>query len=773
MAKSKTREAAKSIMKRKTGNIKLLEPDIIKIKQGNQITLFDFNILRREGTFKDARVVKSYKKPIDKLKKRMYELRREGQADITLYPVLYRFKRYMFLCYKWKCDPFSEDGYRNYHTHLRQRIECRQAHKPLWQYQDGEEVGITEGTAGALLTSLRKALGASGVFKQSWDIQLSIFSKSNIPFTAYSSSELDVIIRRLLTYFTQLTQAIIETGNPNCTVAVNIDGVSWEVKSNTAASGFRKEIICCLSSAFNQAMVAAYYLTAYFTAFNTCVLEGLCRPLIRTSTTKDERTKEWVELFGTKVRAKNKDVTAIMGGDVTEGKVKKSGLSFITLLETLSTEFHRSENGLLLYLLDSLDHPLVMTSAKLKGGDLAANLGLYCDKRAQCVPALKYQFFMLLNENFYDRIIVDENSIVHRNKTKNKAPFKRLNVIAHLLIDAVQISSVRLKDICFPIKIRDEKGMTIALFHYFDRSEGELIIPAEHRDILDLFISWKLASNSLGKIYLFSYISTIDGRKNRLSPFMGYGFSGYMKDQKVLSNAGLSTSDYLIDLTSSRFRETAAMVARKKQGSGLAVSVILQNALATQYRSYNAEHPETNMRVMSQSMQVLERLRAGDLDIEAAKEALADDLGIPVLTIDECRAKNGKANIAGTFCKPGSQHPQHTAQVKRANGIGLDKRYQLSCTQYDKCIGCKHAKLVDDVDAIYRLLSFTDLLSEAEEHYPGRYQQSLAPVVQKIHRVIHANIPKNTVKQAVARLDSQGRHPYWNAVDNLTIPIRI
>lgn len=88
------------------------------------------------------------------------------------------------------------------------------------------------------------------------------------------------------------------------------------------------------------------------------------------------------------------------------------------------------------------------------------------------------------------------------------------------------------------------------------------------------------------------------------------------------------------------------------------------------------------------------------------------------------------------------------------------------CFNYESCIKCQHAKLVNDVEPLYRLLSFLECMEESWLYYPERFSRNLGKTVELYRKVISSTISPDIVQQAQFRLDSEGRHMLW---DNLEL----
>lgn len=109
----------------------------------------------------------------------------------------------------------------------------------------------------------------------------------------------------------------------------------------------------------------------------------------------------------------------------------------------------------------------------------------------------------------------------------------------------------------------------------------------------------------------------------------------------------------------------------------------------------------------------------------------------------------------------------HYAARKFAEKRGIIKEGQdITCYQYDLCIFCKSAKLVDDPYAIYKLLSFLEALEEGIDQYPER-----AAIIQlKIEQFqLHLkDLPLETIEKAEDLLEEKGRYPLFDSLSSVT-----
>lgn len=101
------------------------------------------------------------------------------------------FYPYIKFCDSVDVDPFSETGYLKYagnNGELRHRIKLYTPSKKLWERRHGDELGIKESTAGAILTTLRKALSWCGLPTNIWQTQHKCLAGESTPIKGYSDA---------------------------------------------------------------------------------------------------------------------------------------------------------------------------------------------------------------------------------------------------------------------------------------------------------------------------------------------------------------------------------------------------------------------------------------------------------------------------------------------------------------------------------------------------------------------------------------------------------
>ena len=252
-----------------------------------------------------------------------------------------------------------------------------------------------------------------------------------------------------------------------------------------------------------------------------------------------------------------------------------------------------------------------------------------------------------------------------------------------------------------------------------------------------------------------------------LSPLLKY----------TLHEIGVRSGDYRMDLSSSRMRETNAMIVRAKKGSTINdISSILQNTLQTVLNSYGEDNKQQNFITTSQGLQVVQELFTDTNNNETgiSKEALArakktvkEKLNVEVLEYDQYLELGRQQNGIGIHCSSPYDPRKIRKMTREADKANLlNKGEVLACHEYLDCVVCQHSKLINDASALYRLLSFINLLEEFRIFHltEAHYQFNFGDTILFIQELINAKIPKLTINKAKFQLEKQGRHPAWDDV---------
>lgn len=771
MAKSTVNYKAQQYNKNVESSINDLPIDRITIEVNNQRRVIDCSLLRVSSVETHGDIIEERKSFIDTYVRNLHKHIKDGGSQTSLERYYMGFKRYLRHCDENLVNPMNKEGYLSYHNYLWERVRNSDVFKPLWLYENNEELPFTEASAKGEIGFVKKSLLLCNVFSDSWSAQLPMFQPNNNPIESYSENEIKLLLSRLLSFFAQITTSIIRTNDPFSPIDISIDGTLITVgKPECRGKHFSNS--SHLGFPINQAMIAGFFLMSYFTAMNSTPLLSICRPLIRISSKKIDRTEEWFEFEAYKRRG-NHDVYALVGGDVSEritGKALKSGYQFIILLETLSNMFHSHSNGSLLYLLDKDENPIPISPTRdaycLK---LEVLLHLVSDNNLRAIEPLINTFYNLVNNQKYDHIKTHKKGNYVKRTVKKARHWRAMaGGISFAILNCIIDGDIDIRKVTLPLTIKEESDCYIVSGTLLSGELSSFEIKKEYKNIFDdiVFFTMERYKHCQKKKCPHKML-TPELKSGILVPIEGLVPNGMGFNK--LSDYGIRNGDYFLELQNAKFRKANAMLARVKTNSSLiSVQQILHNSINVQLAHYCEDNPERDKQIVHQALLVIERLAKGE-ELELAKKNVAKYLEMDVLTYESINKFRGYTTIAGTFCSYGST-PSHNQQSYRVKKMQLlDKNYQLHCSQYDECIGCSSCKMVDEVDAVYKLLSFIECLKDAEHLYRSQFEVNLGEVIQKINLAINVNLSKRTVLKARELLRLNGRHIYWTSTLSLTI----
>lgn len=235
---------------------------------------------------------------------------------------------------------------------------------------------------------------------------------------------------------------------------------------------------------------------------------------------------------------------------------------------------------------------------------------------------------------------------------------------------------------------------------------------------------------------------------SRGAPFDWEGISPISGN--LMHTWSIESNHYYISLQSSRWREMSSNQAYA-EGGIQAVQSLLQNKRDTIERSYANGLPSLNKVILSQSIEVIENLF--DNDLEQAKATVTERRGIPILTYEEGEKKR-KTNPNGIACD-GKQVMIDGKNTQRETNYALG--VDLPCAEFDMCHKCQSAKAVDDVDAIYKLISTIDVFKEGLDMFPDSKGDALERIEAYEYTLDGAS--DDVFDEAMKKFNTQGRHP--------------
>ena len=672
-----------------------------------------------------------------------------GATHSTLYNNFSKFKGYLTWCDEKSISPFCESTWRHYRSYLWELVLAGRSNIPMWQRPKGQFLGIKERTANYVVSTVEQALVWCEENVNQWGRQLRPF-KNGKPesYEAYSDKELPIILNRLSSYFFQLAIPLLSDDLPS-KINVEILAHSFDVSVNSIGTkGKAKQATLNYDTAFNQAMSCAYYLLSYFTAFNSSQLVELRHPI----EWQQDKTTEYYKLTAYKKRA-NKEVISFVGGEI-----HKKSIQFMETLIALSLKYNKAPNGLFVYWLDSNFNPKGLSSTLLRNSQISSQLLLLSDKVSTCLPYLLelHRSFIATGINGY--VEFTDHKVIDRKLTKQKKKVtrffsRRIVILSMQLLYAIihihpknKQKVVKLKGALLPLTIIRNGQDIKATLHCVDGTNGEFYIDSKHQQFLEDIKNFASARQNKSSTKP-RYLLPLGPARQTLQ------WEGIIPNTNYLSDYGIANGEFFISLQSSRFRETAAKLARRKANrTELQVSQILNNQYRTVIKHYTEGNHYDNQLILAQGLSVIEAVSQGHT-IKQAKKVVALESDMAVIKFEELIPNNASLNGIGVACSGNIS-------------IRKDDPNNSPCFDYESCIKCKYAKLVDDVEPLYRLLSFLECMEESWLYYPERFTQNIGKSIELYRKVIAENIPKATFESAQIKLDSAGRHMLW---DNLEL----
>jgi hypothetical protein len=696
-----------------------------------------------------------------------------GNSPNTVTSSYIILQAFISFCDTIEIVPFSEEGYLAYAGNdgeLRHRIKMYNPSKKLWERQHDDELGIKEISAASLLTNLRIALTWCGLPADSWVNLHRGFSGENTPFKGYSDTEEKLLITRLKVLFFTLAPQLITAKKRNLIlpdelpISIDFGGyqeiISIQTSLKVQTNGQSKNSTAVRpSAAFNMVMASAYHLMCFFTSLNDSLIRGIAHP-ITIHTDERDKNLQVVNVSGRKARA-NTEVGAILTNesDMTFDVDKRDGVKFINILKELSKLYGSGEeNSPLLFVLNNIGEESDGFNLKELNKHLTCELNLISPNRISTLPRFKELFYSYLNQqvikinkktNEYGRVLVSK---VISPCTKTKATQGATNA-AYCILSCY--TDITLKGILLPLcySEKDSSGNISVSFKYRTGDCGSFTIPAADKALVQDIEEY--ATELANKQRTKKHERLLLKRGHEKHPPRDWeGISPITSS--LMRSWSIETNDYFISLQSSRWREMTSNQVYSDYGIS-SVQSILENLLETLDKHYFNGDLRLNKVIISQSMQVMEQLDE-DTSLEQAKGIVIARLGIPMLTHDEWQKKqekeNAKTNPNGINCN-GLQIIKGEKSTQRETNYSMGLK--LPCSQYDICYKCQSAKAVDDVQSIYKLISFIDVLKETLNHYPNAKDE--------VHQRIAAfeftldGASNEVFEGAMALFIKNGRHP--------------
>lgn len=769
MAKSKIARQTNSVKRvRNSQNVVPLNLTIpYKNRISNKQTQFDVSHLLHLGCNKESEKTDSRSVFIRRFCEKANQYVSNGNSAQTVTTSYENLHYYLVFCDAVDVDPFTESGYLKFAGNdgeLRHRIKLFSPSKRLWEYNHSDELGIKESTASAILAVLRIALDWCGLPVFAWALLHRGYAGETTPYKGYSEEEEDLLVTRLSCLFFTLAPQLIAAKENNTPLPetlpivialgeheelVSIPTSLDSKQGRTSKDGTSVNV----GAAFNLTMGAAYHLMCYFTSLNDSNIRNIAHP-IKVHTEERDKSLQVVKVSSYKPRA-NKEVDALLVGDQFDVD-KRDGVKFIRLLELLSKLYGNSEDGSeLIFTLNNnadVNHTFDLTKINKK---LVNQLHLLSQYRTGNLPWFKELFYTYRNKQaitLKKTINHLGRTVVHKKVqaiTKSKAKQGATNS-AYCILSCY--TDLPLKGILLPLSYSEKNsdGNVNVSFNYRNGMGGFFKVPASD---LALIKDIEQYANENADKQAKKYERLLLAKSTHYVPNDWEGISPI--SSTLMNTWSVKPNHYYISLQSSRWREMTSNQAYAEGGIQSAQS-LLQSTKETLERNYLNGHPLLNKVILSQGLEVIENLD-NETSLEQAKDIVVKRRGIPILSHDEgkrMRAEGAKTNPNGLVCN-GQQANSDGKNTQRETNYAIG--INLPCAEFDMCHKCQSAKAVDDVEAVYKLISYIDVLKESLDVYPD----TKGDIHEKIEHYEYTldGASDDVFVGAMEKFNTQGRHP--------------
>tara|TARA_Y100000588_G_C14272592_1_gene932961 strand:+ start:558 stop:2885 length:2328 start_codon:yes stop_codon:yes gene_type:complete len=764
MAKSKIAKQSKAVKHvRSNQNVVPLNFEIpYKPANSSQVQQFDVSHLLHFGTNKENEKIGSRTEFIRSFCKKAHQYVSNGKSAQSVTRNYDRLRAYLAFCDALNVDPFSESGYLKYAGNdgeLRHRIKVFTPSKRLWEYNHGDELGMKESSATAVLSALRTALEWCGLPISDWARHHRGFTGERTPHKGYSDEEEKLLVTRLEALFFTLAPQLIAAKENNTplpetlpliiSLGLHEETVHIPTSLETRVKGKSTSGIAVNgAAAFNLTIGAAYHLMCFFTSLNDSNIRNIAHP-IHVHTEERDKSLQVVKVSSYKPRSSS-EVDALLVGESFDVD-KRDGVKLIKLLERLSKLYGNGEDGSeLLFTLNNDSEVSDTLNLYELNKNLVKTLHLLSPHRAGNLPWFKELFYTYRNQ----QIITLKKVVNHLGRTvvhKEVQETSRTNAGRGATNSAYCILScytdLPLKGILLPLTYSeiDNDGNVTVSFNYRSGETGYFKVPACDLTLIkDIEQHAKEKADRQPKRYERLLLT----RTPNGAPSDWEGISPI--SASLMGNWSVETNHYYLSLQSSRWREMSSNQAYA-EGGIQAVQSLLQNKRDTIERSYINGLPSRNKVILSQGIEVIENLF--DNELEQAKDAVTQRRGIPMLTYEEGEKKR-KTNPNGIACD-GRQVMIDGKNTQRETNYALG--VDLPCAEFDMCHKCQSAKAVDDVDAIYKLISYIDVFKEGLDMFPDSKGDALEKI--EAFECTLDGASDDVFDEAMKKFNTQGRHP--------------
>ncbi|EPE2205028.1 hypothetical protein ACSG5T_003051 [Vibrio alginolyticus] len=245
---------------------------------------------------------------------------------------------------------------------------------------------------------------------------------------------------------------------------------------------------------------------------------------------------------------------------------------------------------------------------------------------------------------------------------------------------------------------------------------------------------------------------------------VGLFATNLVKRNQVLQELLKKRSKYKLNLQ----RLRSSVIHRISSQLGEASGVIAGRHRLSVHRGYNYSKvsKETAQKEMTQTAHALEKHARGIKISIAVQEG--KNLYNPKIINEKEKQESGVADLKnGGTCK-GLETPESKEFQKSLDKNPLlsdeDKKL-MGCGFIIKCFGCANFAVVDEVNDIWKLLSFESILNDSINYHVSfaHFIEKQGELKAKL-QIIKDKLSPKKLATAIKKLDKQGLHPLWDGM---------
>ncbi|WP_372378182.1 hypothetical protein ACBZ91_02590 [Vibrio natriegens] len=745
--------------------------DLSWLKISYEGSVVDLSRLYFHSANLDLHKVEGRAQYVNKIAKGIQDKIKLARSEDTYGMAAINFMRYTKYCDANGINPFSKEGYLAYvgdEGELRRRAKINEDRPSfLMQSNDGDELGFTESTCSSHCHDVRTILNLAEVHQPVWERSFKSFSKKERKLTVpYNTEETEVSVKVLLRAFDALYDAL-KSHHDETPFSPLPRSIEVELGGNLGKLNLPE--LGVSTSPFNICMATGYALFAYYTGLNRDVVLNAAHPIqfekrrLKEKTINQISLSLWKARSGKFVKAELTDDMPIFDFNNDEFDVeieKKTGVSLVSKLVKLAEMFgSTTERSPLFFSLGAHDQVVKFNQESVY--KLTKVLGLKKSQTDHLSPLFAEALDMSLKGTFYLISSVGQGDGSQRvsKKVVNLNAYKtRRNIVscASMLLAGYNATET-FYGACLPFIVVEEGDNHRYQFQTHSGTTGSFILPKVYRELFSRVEAWatSIEENKYGLLLPFPNsigYKAFEWKTPHRLPSM----------HTILNDLAIPSGEYYLDINTRRFRALIASEAYSDDDLGEEGSILLDNELNTFQQSYADGNPEENQLIFYESLEVVSRIFKGATKEEAIA-ALKKLLKRETLTFDEVKQRRLHINQNGIACNGvpdidktmGEDH--HRGATKTAEKLGINPNDGMPCYQLDQCSRCKSAKMVDDANQVYKLLSFIEVMESRIDLRPEN--ESLLETATYLRIMINENISDEVLAEANKMIYFSGLHP--------------